>query len=301
MTNLMWANTVNHSSVNHLNRFRFFFLLQRNPKIELSQTDLLKLLCFLEGELQARDVVIATLRSENLKRYIIAAQKPPLELNDPHAALFRDHVALAGNITSKESSAIAAKCELEIRNAADQRMQALEQLIVQQRQTQMKMVNILKNVESKQKQLVNELDEERRKHEHDTAQGDDITYGLELERTRLKQELEKEREAKKKLEKDLKKLQEQLESEQTRQKQIVLFLLVERKKIIMKYIEERKRSEDLALILSEEKLKVDNLAEGLEEESKKSLRMEAELEKQTLKFEKERELMLQNLAREEAK
>jgi hypothetical protein len=35
--------------------------------------------------------------------------------------------------------------------------------------------------------VVQELDEEKQKHEHDTAQGDDITYGLEKERTRLKQ------------------------------------------------------------------------------------------------------------------
>ena len=32
-----------------------------------------------------------------------------------------------------------------------------------------------------------ELEEERRKHEHDTAQGDDVTYALEKDRTRLKQ------------------------------------------------------------------------------------------------------------------
>lgn len=36
-------------------------------------------------------------------------------------------------------------------------------------------------------QVVQDLEEEKRKHEHDTAQGDDITYGLEKERTRLKQ------------------------------------------------------------------------------------------------------------------
>lgn len=35
--------------------------------------------------------------------------------------------------------------------------------------------------------MVAELEEERRKHEHDTAQGDDVTYALEKDRTRLKQ------------------------------------------------------------------------------------------------------------------
>lgn len=279
--------------------------------MEFSQGDLTKLLCYLEGELQARDVVIATLRSESLKRFITGGgpsskqaalqPQPALKLNDPHAALFRDHVALAGNIASKESSTVAARCEMEIRSVADQRMQGLEELIIHQRTTQLKMVNVLKNVESKQKQLVQELDEERRKHEHDTAQGDDITYGLELERTRLKQELESELETKRKTEADLKKLQATLEAEQLRQKQIVLFLLVERKKIIMKYIEEKKRSEDLTLILSEEKIKVDTLSEDLEEESKKSLRMEADLEKQSMTFLREREALLVRLAGEELK
>lgn len=110
------------------------------------------------------------------------------------------------------------------------------------------MVNILRDAESKHKKVIQELEEEKCKHEHDTAQGDDITYGLEMERTRLRQELEVERSARKKLEKEVKRQQELADEERGRQKQIVLLLLAERKKIIVKYIEERKRSEDLAQV-----------------------------------------------------
>ena len=57
-----------------------------------------------------------------------------------------------------------------------------------------------------------------------------------------------ERLAKKRLEKDIKKISDVSDEDKNRQKQIVLLLLAERKKIVMKYIEERKRSEDLAQV-----------------------------------------------------
>ncbi|XP_065089716.1 CTTNBP2 N-terminal-like protein isoform X2 [Ochlerotatus camptorhynchus] len=280
--------------------------LKRNPKMDFSKTDLLKLLSYLEGELQARDVVIAVLKTEKVKQLLNTARySKPTNLNDPHAALYRDNLASSGNIASRQSSIQAAYSEHEMRLLNDQRLGVKEQmdslagLVMQQRQTQAKMVEVLKDAEERYKKVVQELEEERRKHEHTTAQGDDITYGLEIERSRLKQELEHEKEQRKVLELELQKIQEQFEAEKNRQKQIVLLLLAERKKIIIKYIEERKRSEDLAHILSEEKLRVDTIAEGLEEESKKSLRMEAELETQTQQFDMERKMLHQSLAKEE--
>jgi len=147
--------------------------------------------------------------------------------------------------------------------------------------------------------VLRELEDEKRKHEHDTAQGDDITYGLEKERTRLREELEIERLNKKKLEKDMKKMQETLEEERQRQKQIVLLLLAERKKLILKYVEERNRSEDLAQILGEEKSRVDTMAEGLEEESQKALQMESDLEKNLALFDCEKSQLKAQLQREE--
>lgn len=50
------------------------------------------------------------------------------------------------------------------------------------------------------------------------------------------------------LEKEVRRLKENSEEEKNRQKQIVLLLLAERKKLVTKYIEERKRSEDLAQV-----------------------------------------------------
>ncbi|XP_060516199.1 CTTNBP2 N-terminal-like protein [Cylas formicarius] len=255
--------------------------LKRNTKMELSKNDLIKLVTCFEGELQARDITIAALKSEKLKQVANLGRYRPAVVADPYTALLRD--SIADTISSKPPLS-----EKDMAAAAENQLQALQQLAMQQRWANQHMMNILKEAEIKHKKVIQELEEEKCKHEHDTAQGDDITYGLEMERTRLRQELEMERTARKKLEKEVKRQVELADEERARQKQIVLVLLAERKKIIVKYIEERKRSEDLAQILSEEKSRIDSMAEGLEEESKKSLQMEAELEKQAHEFEAEK-------------
>lgn len=52
-------------------------------------------------------------------------------------------------------------------------------------------------------------------------------------------------------------------------------------------------------ILTEEKGRMDSMAEGLEEESKKSLQMEAELEKQLAHFDSESQQLKASLSKEE--
>ncbi|EEB10278.1 conserved hypothetical protein [Pediculus humanus corporis] len=210
--------------------------------MELSKTDLLKLLSYLEGELQARDVVIATLKAEKVKRLLTPGRIWLNSLNDPRAALQRDEFA----------SAEPGMDEEQIQSLAEFQMVALDNYVMQHRKMTAHMFRL--------------------KHEHDTAQGDDITYGLEKERTRLKQELELEKTGRKKAEKDLKRISDLLEEEKARTKSIVLLLIAERKKALIKYI------------LAEEKSRIDAMAEGLEEESKKSLQMEAELEKQLAQY-----------------
>ncbi|KAK6619911.1 hypothetical protein RUM44_006311 [Polyplax serrata] len=263
--------------------------LKRNPKMELGQTDLLKLLSYLEGELQARDIVIATLKAEKVKRLLTPGRFWMNSVNDPRAALQRDEFA----------SAEPGMDEEQIQSLAELQMMALDNYVMQHRKMAAHMFRLLKDMEERHKKVVQDLEEEKRKHEHDTAQGDDITYGLEKERTRLKQELEMEKTGRKKAEKDLKKISDMLDEEKARTKSIVLLLIAERKKALIKYVEERKRSEDLAQILAEEKSRIDAMAEGLEEESKKSLQMEAELEKQLAQFDTERQQLRAAIAKEE--
>lgn len=261
--------------------------LKRNPKMELSKQELLKLLSYLEGELEAREIVIAALKSEKVKQLVHQSRHRPGTITQSHLALQQDSFAVP-------DSRLGLDCLL-----ADHQMASLDNVILQHKQSQLRMAKMLRDMELRHLKVVQELDEEKRKHEHDTAQGDDITYGLEKERTRLKQELELEKQTRKKQEKDLKKANDILEEERNRQKQIVLLLLAERKKLIMKYVEERKRSEDLAQIVSEEKVQMNAMADGLEEESKKSLQMEAELEKHMAQFDLERQHLKQQLQREQ--
>lgn len=215
--------------------------LKRNTKVEFTRSDLLQLLSYYEGEFQARDVTIAALRSEKLREAVTAGRYRPVVLNEPYTALLRDMFADVPGSKPPYS-------DKEISLLADRQLEALERLVAQQRRAQLHMVNIIREAETKHKRVIQELEEEKCKHEHDTAQGDDITYGLEMERTRLKQELELERQARRKLDKELKRQLELADEEKARQKQIVLLLLAERKKIILKYVEERKRSEDLAQV-----------------------------------------------------
>lgn len=234
------AGTVNAAHEFHTIKPGLGGNLKPPERSEIPHSELVKMLYYLEGELQARDVVIAALRNERVKQYISQLKCKRLQPNDPHAAIFRDKVALSGNLISRESSTQAAQAEMEVRQIIEQQMEQQYQMVNKQRATHLRMVNIITESLENNQRMLQELEEEKRKHEHDTAQGDDITYGLEMERTKLRQELEEERAQVKKLEKDLKKLQETLDFERNRQKQIVLLLIAERKKLMMKYIEEGK-------------------------------------------------------------
>ena len=108
----------------------------------------------------------------------------------------------------------------------------------------------------------------------------------------------------KKMEKDLKKTLASLEEERAnsaKHKQVALMLIKERKTLVEKFLVEKQKSVDAQKQLSEEKARSMNMAEGLVQESKKSLQMEATMEKQLSEFDLEREQLKNKLLREENK
>lgn len=72
--------------------------------MDLSRADLIRLLSYLEGELQARDVVIATLKADKAKQMLYQAKYGRLGLNDPFAALQRDSETCGSNDDFDEAS-----------------------------------------------------------------------------------------------------------------------------------------------------------------------------------------------------
>ena len=266
--------------------------IKGSEKLDVEGTDLLELLSHLEGELQARDVAIAALKSEQIKRVLYGCYSGTDRPCSPFSALQRDK-------TIKDD---ANQIEDEVRSAncvAEAQIAALQNVVERQKVAAQKMAACLQESEKQRSRLVVELEDERAKHERDTAQGDDITYELEKERIRLRQDLEVEVAEKQKLEVALKENLNTLEEEKAKQKQIVLVLLADRKKLMKLYLEEKKRSEDLAQMLQDEKTKMDTMAAGLEEESKRSLAMEAELEKHISQFGTERQQLREKLVSDE--
>ncbi|XP_078595373.1 cortactin-binding protein 2-like isoform X3 [Branchiostoma floridae x Branchiostoma japonicum] len=255
---------------------------------DLEKGDLLRLLGILEAELQARELVILKMRSDKARSAIMQERYGKLALEDPFSALNRDAQEASEEV--HDNSPVYASA-----------MVHLEALITQQKKTHQKMMIQMTAAEKRHKKVVHELEEEKRKHAQDTAQGDDVTYMLEKERERLSQQVDFEKSQARKMEKDKNKAMAMLEEERAHHQQIGVLLAKERKRLASKLIQERQQLKDAHQGLQDEKDKVRNMAEGLVQESKKSLKMEAEMEKQISEFDIEREQLRSKLSREEAK
>ncbi|NWJ09959.1 CT2NL protein, partial [Crypturellus undulatus] len=253
---------------------------------KLSKPELLTLFSILEGELEARDLVIEALKAQHRDTFI-EERYGKYNISDPLMALQRDFETLKeGNHGEKQP-------------VCSNPLSVLKVVMKHCKNMQERMLSQLAAAESRHRKVILDLEEERQRHAQDTAEGDDVTYMLEKERERLTQQLEFEKSQVKKFEKEQKKLSSQLEEERARHKQLSSMLVVECKKATAKATEEGQKTAELSLKLEKEKSKVSKLEEELASKRKRGLQMEAQVEKQLSEFDIEREQLKAKLNREE--
>ncbi|XP_059184485.1 CTTNBP2 N-terminal-like protein [Centropristis striata] len=254
----------------------------------LSKPELLMLFSILEGELEARDLVIDALKAQR-KELFIQERYGRYNLSDPFLALQRDSEAVGDQ--NKDPG-----CSSSTSNP----LVVLKLVVSHCRRMQEKMLAQLAAAESRHRRVIADLEEEKRRHAEDTAEGDDVTYILEKERERLQQQLEFERSQVRRLEKEQRRITDQLEEERAQHKQLSCALAKECKWASTRALEEGHRLTELSRKLDKEKEACQALRNELEDERRRALRMEARVEEQLAEFDTEREQLRSRLKKEEA-
>ncbi|CDQ59548.1 unnamed protein product [Oncorhynchus mykiss] len=254
----------------------------------LSKPELLMLFSVLEGELEARDLVIEALRAQCRDTYV-EKRYGKYNLSDPFLALQRDSEALGGQSPGVHQA-----------SACSSPLAVLKQVVTHCRRMQEKMLAQLAAADSSHKRVIADLEEERRRHAEDTAEGDDVTCILEKERERLLQQLEFERGQVRRLEKEQKRVLEQLEEERVQHKQLSSALAKECKWASQRALEVDHRLDEASRRLEKEQGEILALRAELQKERRRALQMEARVEERLAEFDTEKEQLRSRLKREEA-
>ncbi|TVK90472.1 CTTNBP2 N-terminal-like protein [Bagarius yarrelli] len=266
------------------------FLLESRLNVEaLSKKDVLLLFSVLEGELEARDLVIQALRAQRRETYVWE-RYGKYDLNDPFLALQRDNEALRNSDQGRENNPSRRSDPLSM----------LRLVVGHCRRMQEKMLKQLAAAECRHRRVIADLEEEKRKHAEDSAEGDDVTCILEKERERLLQQLEFEKTKFSRMERENKRLQAQLEDERAQHKQLMGALGRECKRSSLRAHEEGQRATELSRRLECQRATNQTIKAELVEEKKQTMQMEARREKLLAEFDTERERLGLRLRREEA-
>ncbi|KAG7477789.1 hypothetical protein MATL_G00073370 [Megalops atlanticus] len=258
----------------------------------LSKAELLTLLSILEGELEARDLVIEALKAQRRDAFV-QERYGRYNLSDPFLALQRDSEAVKGRSPAGQTGSASPACPSPL---------AVLKLVMSHcKRMQEKMLAQLAAAEIRHRKVIADLEEEKRRHAQDTAEGDDVTYMLEKERERLLQQLDFERAQVKRLEKEQKRLSAQAEESRAQHKQLSSALAKERQRVAARAQEEGQRAAELSRRLEEERAAAEGLRAELEAERRQALQAEARAEEQLAEFDTEREQLRAWLRREEAR
>ncbi|CAL8091306.1 unnamed protein product [Calicophoron daubneyi] len=214
----------------------------------VEKEDLLRLLACLQSELEARELVINSLKVSKVNcraKYGVAGFDEPKSgaFSDPFRALHRDSLVAPSSSSNSEAG---------LKPLYDTQLAQLENLIASQRHAQEKMRQQFAAMEKKYLKARGELEEERKKHERDAAQGDDVLVMLEKERERLRSEIEYEKSQSRRLEKELKRVIISWREQNIllrKHKNIAVSVIKERRRLLSELAREQKRVVDLEAIL----------------------------------------------------
>ncbi|XP_076845819.1 CTTNBP2 N-terminal like b isoform X2 [Brachyhypopomus gauderio] len=262
----------------------------------LSKAELLMLLSILEGEVEAQDVVIHTLRAQQRDSFV-QERYGHYDLSDPFLALQRDsEVVPDGGRGLPQGHAHGGRGR-----AGPSPLAVLKLLMTHCRKMQEKMMAQLAAAESRHRRVIADLEEEKRRHAQDTAEGDDVTYMLEKERERLLQQLEFERARVEQLERECQTMSGQAREDLAQQQELASTLAKECQVASARAQEESRRVEQLHGQLEQERSAAADLQGALEAERARGLQTEARAERQRAEQDEERERARLRLLREEGR
>ncbi|KAK1801182.1 hypothetical protein P4O66_022869, partial [Electrophorus voltai] len=262
----------------------------------LNKAELLMLLSILEGEVEAQDVVIHTLRAQQRDTFV-QERYGHYDLTDPFLALQRDsEVVPEGGRSRPQGHGRRGRGQ-----AGPSPLAVLKLLMTHCRRMQEKMMAQLAAAESRHRRVIADLEEEKRRHAQDTAEGDDVTYMLEKQRERLLQQLEFERARVEQLEGERHTMSGQVQEDLAQQQQLSSSLAKECQRASARAQEESERAAQLHGQLQKERSVALGLQEALDAERARALQTEARAERQLAEFDAEREHMRLRLRREEGR
>uniref|UniRef100_A0A673H6Y1 CTTNBP2 N-terminal-like protein n=1 Tax=Sinocyclocheilus rhinocerous TaxID=307959 RepID=A0A673H6Y1_9TELE len=251
----------------------------------LSKAELLMLLSILEGELEAQDVVIHTLRVRAQQRDAFVQERyGHYNLRDPFIALLRD-----SELSQVQDDGPACLNPLGV----------LKLVMAHCTNMKEKLLKQLAAAEKRHRLVMADLEEEKRRRAQDNAAGDDITAMLEKERDRLLQQLEFERAQVERLECEQSVLSNQAEEDLAQQQQLSSTLAKECQKATARAEEESQRVAELSRQLEQESSTIKTLKGELESERAHTQQIEARGERKLAELDTEREQMRGKLQKEE--
>lgn len=282
-----------------------------------SKNDLLRMLFVLEGELQAKEIVISILKNEQIRRLLHPCYDRHrwFKSNIPSKSLtFRQTDTIISTNRAKhklqnqdESSSDKSNNNTNVIHKDAQiqsgNVDPSNPYIALLRDTYCAYnpnsedgsCRLICNLQYHQLQLM--LEQQRRIRTYLRSQISGLQEGynscfkeLEIERSKNKgwndviRKVKTLEEENRLLQADLEDLQQTLEKEKEREKSMVLCLITERKQLIIRLIEESQKNSELITMLQSEKSRILEIKKELEEESKRSLQLESDLEAMTGKL-----------------